>query len=174
VTKKQISKPRCEILKEVHEHKQAIRKSQFQVQDDEEDSDAPSDAISDIIDEEEPTQSEGEEQMVGPITLSDRYNRVRRYLQKKHQINKESKFRCIGRSKTAVKRLRIKGRFVTRPQAYEILGFSKTQLMDNDIIRNLLTEYADKPMTVNSVIKGSDGKEKNIRVYNFQELLKPE
>ena len=42
--------------------------------------------------------------------------------------------------------------------------------MDNNIIQNLLTEYADKPMTMNSVIKGLDGKEKNIRVYNFQEL----
>ena len=48
-----------------------------------------------------------------------------------------------------------------------MLGFSKDQLMSNDVIQNLLTQYEDKPMTVNSVIKDKDGKEKNVRVYNF-------
>jgi hypothetical protein len=39
----------------------------------------------------------------------------------------------------ADKRLRIKGRFVTKEQAFEILGLSQEELLDNDSIQQLLT-----------------------------------
>jgi hypothetical protein len=41
-------------------------------------------------------------------------------------------YKC--RKQVAEKRLRIKGRFVTREQAYEILGISSIELKSNEII----------------------------------------
>jgi len=69
----------------------------------------------------------------------------------------------------ADKRLRIKGRFVTRVQAFEILGLSKEDLLDSYEIQKLLTEHADlesSSMQMNSVVTDAKGTSR-IKVSNF-------
>lgn len=74
------------------------------------------------------------ERMIGPISESDRLSRVRRYLDKKRNKQNMKKFCYQCRKQVAEKRLRIKGRFVTREQAFEILGLSQEELLDNEAI----------------------------------------
>ena len=64
------------------------------------------------------------QRMVGPITESERLVKVRQYLEKKHRKMDMKKFCYKCRKQVAEKRLRIKGRFVTKEQAFEILGLS--------------------------------------------------
>ncbi len=49
-------------------------------------------------------------------------------------------YKC--RKQVAEKRLRIKGRFVTRQQAFEILGITYDELKSNEIIQRLLETHA--------------------------------
>lgn len=64
------------------------------------------------------------ERRVGPLFESERRRRVLRYLRKKHNKAFMKKFVYGCRKQVAEKRLRIKGRFVTKPQAFEILGLT--------------------------------------------------
>jgi len=52
--------------------------------------------------------------MVGPLTIDERMTRVHRYLEKKLRKNNSKKFCYDCRKQVAEKRLRIKGRFVTK------------------------------------------------------------
>ena len=52
--------------------------------------------------------------MVGPLTEEERLKRVQRYLNKKHRKNHMKKYSYVCRKQVAEKRLRIKGRFVTK------------------------------------------------------------
>jgi hypothetical protein len=58
--------------------------------------------------------SEATEHMIGPLTQSQRMEKVLRYLHKKHNKSNMKKFCYKCRKQVAEKRLRIKGRFVTR------------------------------------------------------------
>jgi hypothetical protein len=69
--------------------------------------------------------------MVGPLTEEERLKRVQRYLQKKHRKTDMKKYSYVCRKQVAEKRLRIKGRFVTKEQAFQILGLSQEELLDN-------------------------------------------
>lgn len=63
---------------------------------------------------------------IGPLTESQRLAKVRHYLFKKLNKGLESnKHTYTCRKRVAEKRLRIKGRFVTKEQAFEILGLTK-------------------------------------------------
>ena len=66
-----------------------------------------------------------EERFIGPIPESERHRRVLKYLQKKYNKIFMKKFTYSCRKQVAEKRLRIKGRFVTKEQAFEILGLTQ-------------------------------------------------
>ena len=89
------------------------------------------------------------------------------------KINKAftSKHIYTCRKHVAEKRLRIKGRFVTKDQAFEILGLTQDQLLDNEKIQALLTQYAENPMQVSSLIDNGRVPGQMIKVSNFQALL---
>jgi hypothetical protein len=67
-----------------------------------------------------------EELIQGSEETKARLYRVHRYLNKKHkahEVNRQQiQYKC--RKTVADKRLRIKGRFVTKEQAFEILGLT--------------------------------------------------
>lgn len=77
-------------------------------------------------------QDEGESvRYIGPISEKHRLEKVRKYLRKKHNKANTQKYCYTCRQQVAEKRLRIKGRFVTKEQAFEILGLTQDQLLDN-------------------------------------------
>jgi len=75
-----------------------------------------------------------EPRMIGPLSEKDRMTKVLKYLHKKSNKSSMKKFCYKCRKQVAEKRLRIKGRFVTRQQAFEILGITHDELKDNEII----------------------------------------
>ena len=93
----------------------------------------------------------------GPLTAQQKYLKVKAYLEKKYNKAFRQKHKYICRQQVAEKRLRIKGRFVTKQQAFEILGLTEGQLLDNVKIQELLTEHAENPMQVNSLIENGTG-----------------
>lgn len=106
--------------------------------------------------------------------------KVLKYLEKKRNKSSMKKFCYKCRKQVAEKRLRIKGRFVTRQQAFEILGITYDELKGNDIIQRLLESHAayldglggSEPMRfqLNSLFE-SDGGKKQIKIRNFQALI---
>ena len=86
--------------------------------------------------------SGAEEQNKGPLTVSERNKRIHRYLVKKISRGLHNKFRYQLRHERAVKRLRIQGKFVTKQQAFEILGLTADQLLGNGLIQDLLTQHS--------------------------------
>lgn len=75
-----------------------------------------------------------EKEFVGPLTSAERLAKVRKYLEKKRKkfLMKKYCYKC--RQQVAEKRLRIKGRFVTKKQAFQILGVSADELKSNEMI----------------------------------------
>ena len=72
--------------------------------------------------------------MIGPLTEEQRRQKINNYLEKKKRKNDKKKFSYTVRKQVAEKRLRIKGRFVTKEQAFQILGLSQEELLDSDTI----------------------------------------
>ena len=92
--------------------------------------------------------------MIGPISASDRLERIRRFLRKKHNHAERHVYKC--RKIVSTKRLRVRGRFVTKPQALQLLGLSVEDLKNNEELQELLTKYEtndpDQNIQFNSVI----------------------
>ena len=54
------------------------------------------------------------QKMIGPLTISERHQRILKFIFKKNNKNQAKKFTYECRKSVAEKRLRIKGRFVTK------------------------------------------------------------
>ena len=109
--------------------------------------------------------------MIGNLTEVERLDKVRNYYAKKHVKTGIKKFSYKCRRQVADKRLRIKGRFVTKEQAFEILGLTQNELLDNAMIQNLLTSYESDPIQMNSMIESQKNGGQLIKVRNFQALI---
>ena len=72
-------------------------------------------------------------EMIGPLTRKQRLAKVCSYLFKKRarldRKDSDVKYHC--RKKVATQRLRIKGRFMTKKQALELLGLTQDELLEN-------------------------------------------
>ena len=92
---------------------------------------------------------------------------------KKKTIN-SVRYEC--RQKVAQKRLRVKGRFMTKAQALEALGMTQDQLMQHEEIQQLLNDHCNAEVNFSSFLTSTkDGKSSSRqtihKVCNMQVLL---
>eukprot|EP00826_Nyctotherus_ovalis_P005617 TRINITY_DN11277_c0_g1_i2.p1 TRINITY_DN11277_c0_g1~~TRINITY_DN11277_c0_g1_i2.p1 ORF type:complete len:470 (-),score=100.04 TRINITY_DN11277_c0_g1_i2:61-1470(-) len=106
--------------------------------------------------------SENTEKAIGGITITERQDKIRKYLEKRKRRIWRKKVHYDCRKKVADKRLRIKGRFVTRDQAYALLGATAEDLARNELLRTLV---ADKEEC--SIVTSAN----NMRIRNLQTLF---
>jgi len=104
--------------------------------------------------------------LIGPLTQEERLEKLRKYICKRRLRHTQEKFQYKCRKQVAQKRLRIKGRFVTKEQAYEMLGLDPTELKSNEFIQKLLEKQF---VELNSLVEGAGGS--RIKVRNFQALI---
>ena len=86
-----------------------------------EEADDNSDGRLELQDSQAPSQEMSytmDERFIGVLPISERYRRVFNYLKKKYNKAFMKKFCYSCRKQVAEKRLRIKGRFVTKEQAF--------------------------------------------------------
>lgn len=81
------------------------------------------------------------QKMIGPLTISERHQRILRFIHKKHNKTQAKKFTYECRKSVAEKRLRIKGRFVTKQQAFQILGLKEDDIQSNEALQRLLEQH---------------------------------
>ena len=102
------------------------------------------------------------EPMIGALTVTQRKEKIKKYREKRKQRIWRKKISYDCRKKVADKRLRIKGRFVTREQAYSILGTTAEDLASNELLRTLITNNGNC-----SIITSAQ----NMKIRNIQTLL---
>lgn len=109
----------------------------------------------------EPGEREPERAAHG-LTAEERRLKIKRFLEKrKRRIwNKKVSYDC--RKKVADKRLRIKGRFVTREQAYAVLGTTQEDLLKNKELVELIRDNVDCSIVASA---------QNVKVRNIQTLV---
>ena len=88
--------------------------------------------------------------MVGPLTQTQRMEKIRRFKLKRKMMHASKRFKYVCRRRVAEKRLRIQGRFVTKEQAYEMLSLSKDELRSNEQIQELLTQLGESQLKMNT------------------------
>ena len=104
---------------------------------------------------------------MGPLMECERLEKVRKYLRKKYNKANSQKHHYVCRQQVAEKRLRIKGRFVTKEQAYSILNLTPSDLLDNIKLQEMLTAHAASGnFQIDSLIAG-------IKVRNLHTLMEP-
>ena len=103
--------------------------------------------------------------MIGNLTAKERKEKIEKYQEKrKHRIwNKKTSYDC--RKKVADKRLRIKGRFVTREQAFEILGTNAKDILKNEYLMELIKSKSDCSIVTSA---------QQMKIRNIQALIEPE
>ena len=79
--------------------------------------------------------------MIGPLTMKQRHEKIMRYIIKKRSKGQGKKFTYECRKQVAEKRLRIKGRFVTKTQAFEILGLKEDDIRTSECLQKLLEQH---------------------------------
>ena len=102
------------------------------------------------------------EQMIGGLTISQRKDKIKRYLEKRKRRIWKKKISYDCRKKVADKRLRIKGRFVTKEQAFSILGMTHEDLASNELLQTLIANNDHCSIMTSA---------KNMKIRNLQTLL---
>ena len=106
----------------------------------------------------------------GPEVKDTYRMKLNRYWKKKYSV-KTKRHIYKARQQVAERRLRIEGRFVTKKQAYEILGMDEGSLTNADTIQELLTQHANDKKKINSNIQASKSGGRVFKVQNLQALL---
>jgi len=75
---------------------------------------------------------------IGLLTIEERQQKLLKYKEKKKRRKWGKKISYDCRKEMAEKRLRIKGRFVTKEQAIKILGSHADEISKNEILQNLI------------------------------------
>lgn len=96
------------------------------------------------------------------LTPEERMVKVAKYLEKRKKRNWTRKILYDCRRKVAQKRLRVKGRFVTKEQAYAAIGITAKELNANQYIKTLM---ASKECSIVTLIK-------DVKIRNIQNLLR--
>lgn len=112
--------------------------------------------------EQKPPVEAGPERKIGTLTVSERREKILKYLEKRKRRIWKKKISYDCRKKVADKRLRIKGRFVTREQAYAILGTTAEDLAKNELLRTLVNSNSNC-----SIITSAQ----NMKIRNIQTLF---
>jgi len=102
------------------------------------------------------------ERKIGSLTVSERHDKIMKYLEKRKRRIWKKKISYDCRKKVADKRLRIKGRFVTREQAYAILGTTAEDLAKNELLKSLISTNSNC-----SIITSAQ----NMKIRNIQTLF---
>lgn len=66
--------------------------------------------------------------MIGPLSLSERAQRVLAFWDRKRRKSFKKKVNYVKRKRVADNKLRIKGRFITPEQAIKVLGMSAKEV----------------------------------------------
>lgn len=72
--------------------------------------------------------------VVGLLTLKERRFKILKFIRKKSKFSMSNKFSYECRKQVAEKRLRIKGRFVTRTAAFGMLGLDSLDTTTNVVL----------------------------------------
>lgn len=75
--------------------------------------------------------------MIGSYSIPDRRQRIKKYIEKKRKRTYTKRVNYDCRKRVAEKRVRIKGRFVTKEQAFKLLGVSEDDVKGTNL-QNLL------------------------------------
>lgn len=102
------------------------------------------------------------EKPIGGLSVSERRQKIQRYLVKKKKRLETKKDFYDSRKKAAHKRLRIKGRFVTKEEACAVLGITLEQLNKNELLQGLIKKDNDCSIVTSA---------QNMKIRNLQTLL---
>ena len=102
--------------------------------------------------------------MIGTLTLKERKEKIRKYLEKRKRRIWRKKICYDCRKKVADKRLRVKGRFVTRDQACNLLGTTPEDLSKNELLMDIIKSNSGCSIVTSA---------RNMKIRNIQTLLLP-
>jgi phosphopantetheine adenylyltransferase len=107
---------------------------------------------------------ETDNRLIGTLTVSQRREKIRKYFEKRKRRIWRKKISYDCRKKMADKRLRIKGRFVTRDQACALLGTTAEDLSSNEMLKNLVNSNSNCSIVTSA---------HNMKIRNIQTLFLP-